>query len=84
MSSGSGRWSNTERDTVLAALKTYLSAIGAAMGTALGFPAGTVTVWSRTKAQHFPAISLQMGDVLDTQRRRRDSLPESYAAVAYP
>lgn len=27
--------------------------------------------------------SLQVGDVLDTQRRRRDSLPEAYTSVTY-
>lgn len=27
---------------------------------------------------------LQVGSVLDTQRRRRDALPESYAPLAYP
>jgi len=28
--------------------------------------------------------SIQVGSVLDTQRRRRDNLPESYSNVAYP
>lgn len=28
--------------------------------------------------------SIQIGSVLDTQRRRRDALPETYATVAYP
>jgi hypothetical protein len=28
--------------------------------------------------------SIQVGSVLDTQRRRRDDLPESYSTVAYP
>lgn len=29
-------------------------------------------------------VQLQVGSVLDTQRRRRDILPESYAPIAYP
>jgi hypothetical protein len=27
---------------------------------------------------------LQVGDIIDTQRRRRDTLPENYLTIAYP
>jgi hypothetical protein len=28
--------------------------------------------------------SIQVGSILDTQRRRRSALPETYLSVAYP
>ena len=29
-------------------------------------------------------VTLQVGNVLDTQRRRRDNIPETYSSVSYP
>jgi hypothetical protein len=54
----------------------YLS-IGAAQRAAL-------SVRSVTDHVCRDVTSIQIGSVLDTQRRRRDSLPETYVAVAYP
>jgi hypothetical protein len=41
-------------------------------------------VWSRTNASTAPVTSINMGDVCDVQRRRRDALLENYQALAFP
>lgn len=63
-------------------VKTYLSGISAAIQATL--PGTSLTVWSRLKVATYPVSSIQVGDVLDTQRRRRDTLIESYTILAYP
>lgn len=60
----------------------YLSAVQTAIRTV--FTTATLGVWSRTRSQHYLVTGLRVGDVLDTQRRRRDSLAESYSSVTYP
>lgn len=67
----------------LGAVKTYLSAIQTAIDATLDGVA--LTVWSRKGAgSTSPVNSLQMGNVFDVQRRRRDSLIENYTALAFP
>jgi hypothetical protein len=66
----------------LAAVKTYLSDIEAAVAVSAG-PAD-LAVWSRTGSAFHAVSSMRQGDVLDTQRRRRDTLTESYSELAYP
>lgn len=46
----------------------------------------TVVLAVRSVTGHvsYDVSRLQCGDVLDTQRRRRDALPEAYVSVAYP
>lgn len=63
-------------------VETALSQIGQAI--AVTFPTGTsLCVWSRTKSTLLAVTSIQVGDILDTQRRRRDSLVESVSSVAW-
>lgn len=78
------RWSSTQQGQYVAAMKTYLSAINDAAETALGFTNGSLVVWSREGLLVTPVNAIQAGNVLDTQRRRRDALPEAYQSVAYP
>lgn len=40
-------------------------------------------VYSKTLALVTPVTSMRVGDVLDTQRRRRDALTETYSSIAY-
>jgi hypothetical protein len=47
-------------------------------------PDANLTVWSRQYAQFRDISSLQVGNVLDTQRRRRDTLIEAYSSTSYP
>lgn len=68
--------------------KTWLNAIGLAMN---GYWASVSSVRTavlavRSVTDHVcrDVNSLQVGSVLDTQRRRRDSLPETYASIAMP
>jgi hypothetical protein len=41
-------------------------------------------VWSRTNQGFANVTSLQVGDIVDIQRRRRDDLVESYQATSFP
>lgn len=78
------RWATAQQTAALAAMKTYLNAIGAAIATPLGFPAGRLNVWSRASAALYPVNVMAAGDVFDTQRRRRDRAVESYVSVTFP
>lgn len=80
------RLASGSNSTFAAGIKTYLTDIRTAADTAIG---GTLTlaVWSRVSAAADalqPVVRIQVGDVLDTQRRRRDTLIESTAEVAFP
>jgi len=68
--------------SVLGGVKTYLSGIEAAIDATLD--GVSLAVWSRTSAQLNRVVSIQMGDVLDTQRRRRDTLVEAVSTTPYP
>jgi len=61
---------------------TYLNSIRDILAT--NFPLIGFNLAVRSKAtRSTPHVTrIQVGNVLDTQRRRRDSLPESYASVA--
>lgn len=43
-----------------------------------------LAVRSQTLHECNPVVRLQVGNVLDTQRRRRDALVEAYATTSYP
>lgn len=87
LSSGFQLTGPTTVNTVSGA-KVWLKAIGDAINA--GFLAAgmaqTVVLAVRSITDHVcrDVVSLQVGTVLDTQRRRRDALPESYSAVSYP
>lgn len=66
----------------LTGVKTYMAGIAAAIAVTAGN--GTLTVWSRTGSAFHNVTGLRMGNVFDTQRRRRDTLIESYDELAYP
>jgi hypothetical protein len=76
------RVSSANVGTVLAAVDTYLSAIEAAVTASVGTV--RLCVWSRTGNNVHQITRIMVGDVLDTQRRRRDALAETYQEVAYP
>lgn len=77
------RWDAGQQALALTGMVTYLKAIGTAMGTALGFPAGALCVWSRAGLALHTVNTMAAGDVFDTQRRRRDRAVESYVSAAY-
>lgn len=77
------RMNVTAASGLLAGAKTYLSAIEAAIEVSLTGVA--LAVWSRKGSGSLSVVnSIQLGNVFDVQRRRRDALVESVTAVAYP
>lgn len=84
LSTSTLRWNNTQMSTILGETKTYLSALSEALNTAFGETNAALDVWSRANAARPYVTSIMLGNVVDTQRRRRDTMPEAYIAVAYP
>ena len=76
------RLSTSNATNLLGGFKTYLSALEAAIKVTL--PEANLTVWSRKTTNFFNVTQLQLGNVLDSQRRRRDTLVEAYNAVSFP
>lgn len=48
------------------------------------FATAKLVVWSRKNNSAANVTSVQAGDVMDVQRRRRDALVESYSSLAFP
>lgn len=68
--------------SVLAGTKSYLQAIGTAV---TGQVTDTILgVWSRKLETVLGVTRIQMGDIVDTQRRRRDQVIENYQELPYP
>lgn len=63
-------------------VKTYLSSIESAIEVTL--TGVSLVVWSRKLLQTNNVTAIQVGDVLDVQRRRRDSLIEAVQTTSYP
>lgn len=74
---------NTELNNLLSGVKTYLTSLTSALDASL-VNSPILSVWSRTNASTLPVTSIQAGNVLDTQRRRRDAVPETRASVSFP
>jgi hypothetical protein len=68
--------------SALSGAKTYLSGIETAIEATL--TGVSLCVWSRKLVNLFPVTQLQIGNVADVQRRRRDALVEGYQATTYP
>lgn len=66
----------------LSAAKTYLSGISSAITPTLG--SNSLVVWSRVGLGAHGVNRLLAGNVLDVQRRRRDTLIETYSSITYP
>lgn len=82
LNSADYRLSVSNATNLLASFKTTLVGWENAIKTTL--PNANLTVWSRTTANFFNVTSLQLGNVLDSQRRRRDALIEAYTATSFP
>jgi hypothetical protein len=67
----------------LSGVKTYLSNIQT-IAVVPTQPDCILAVWSRKLATTLGVTRLQMGDVLDVQRRRRDAAIENYQELAFP
>lgn len=84
LDSTNGRLSSSQLASFLTDSKNYL--LGIRSDLAAAFPAigFDLAVRSRTTKTTPHVTRLQVGNVVDTQRRRRDNLPESYSAVSFP
>lgn len=79
MVAGTGRLDASIRDLIASGVASLLSDIADENpGAAVLVP----VVLSRTKREVTPVTAVRVGDVLDTQRRRRDELIENYFSVA--
>jgi len=65
-------------------MKAYLLGIRSDLATAFPTIGFDLSVRSKTTHTTPHAVRIQVGNVLDTQRRRRDNLPESYSQIAFP
>lgn len=70
--------------SAISGVNSYLEAIETALAASFDADPLALSVWSRTNASTAPVVRLLMGDVADTQRRRRDTLVETYQQVAWP
>jgi len=76
------RFTSTFTGSFLTGVRQYLTLIEAAVAASAGPCA--LSVWSRTGSAFHKVITIRQGDVADTQRRRRDTLSESYTELSYP
>lgn len=78
------RLSSPLTSTVLNDMKTYLLGIRSDLAASFPTIGFDLAVRSRTTHTTPHAVRLQVGSVIDTQRRRRDALPESYVTTTFP
>lgn len=76
------RLSPTSVTNHLGAVKSFLTGIQGAIDVTLDGVA--LAVWSRKLEALYVVNQIQMGNVVDTQRRRRDNLIENYTGLSYP
>lgn len=79
-----GRISSPTPTAIAADMKTYLLAIRNALATTNPLIGFDLAVRSQASRQTPLVVRLQVGDVVDTQRRRRDAYIESYSSVSFP
>lgn len=76
------RMAASDTGTVLTGVRTYLTGLEATITASVG--AVNLSVYSRKGTAFHQIVRILQGDVLDTQRRRRDTLAESYSTLTYP
>lgn len=79
-----GRMSSGTVTANATAMKAYLVAIQGALATAFPTIGFDPAVRSRLTKTTPHVVRIQVGDVIDTQRRRRDNFPEAYQTVTIP
>lgn len=74
----------TQTSAFLTEARTYLNAMRTALTTAFPTIGFDLAVRSKTTSTTPHVNKLQVGNVPDTQRRRRDAMIEDYVLVTYP
>lgn len=78
----------TNRDAVVAGAVTYLRGVQDALKAGVSPTPSAATfqlaIFSKTRGTHSRVNRIMVGDVFDTQRRRRDALPENYITATFP
>lgn len=82
LTAGTFRPGTSQTSTFISAVKTFLSSINTAIDVTLD--GVSLAVWSRVNADIYPVTQIQVGDVLDVQRRRRDTLVEAITSTTFP
>jgi hypothetical protein len=80
----SGRIDPTVYPSNVTAMRVYLTAMRDALATAFPTIGFNLAVRSKTTKTTPHVVRIQGGDVVDTQRRRRDNLPEAYSSLSFP
>jgi hypothetical protein len=80
----SGRFTTPATATFASDFKAYLIGIRADLASAFTGIGFDLAVRSKTTHTTPHATRIQIGNVVDTQRRRRDALPEAYSSVVFP
>ena len=75
------RLTSSVQTAFLTAAETYLGALNVSVNTHAAL--SELCVWSRTGESAAPVTKISVGDVLDTQRRRRDTLVENVMQADY-
>ena len=79
-----GKVATSTISSFLTDMKAYLVGIRGDLATAFPTIGFDLAVRSKTTGTTPHVTRLQAGNVIDTQRRRRDNLPESYSTVTFP
>ena len=84
MSTTTGRLTSASRTALLTDWNAYMASIAdAILAAAPGGDTVAPVIWSPTLGTSRFVTSFWVGDVIDTQRRRRDDFDEAYSTLAY-
>lgn len=78
------RFTSASALTALTEMRAYLNAMRSALATAFPTIGFDLAVRSRTTHTTPHVNKVQVGNVPDTQRRRRDNMTEDYQSLAFP
>lgn len=82
MAAATLRVTSTAQSDFLAGMNTWLASVRTQVRSVGGWSTAVLGVWSRTQASSRVVLSIRAGDIVDTQRRRRDAVSESYSSAA--
>lgn len=78
------RYNSTIMSAFVTDMRTYLNGMRSALATAFPTIGFDLAVRSRTTHTTPHVVRIQAGNVIDTQRRRRDAMVEDYVSLPFP